>query len=261
MYAQGMRGVHPVFADRPEPDVAIWRYFDFPKYVALLADGALFFARGDHLGDPLEGSFTKARQIQRQRLLENPPAGRSREDLQEVFRHNEQFDARGPQSVYVNCWHIGDHESMAMWRGYGGGPYGVAIRSTFGVLDRILPNSFSGTGRTEPIYLGRVKYLEYSSETELVPHDNNLYGPFLCKSVAYANEYELRAVFADVPGGFAGGSPLGYLVSVEVAELVHVVVVSPLAPSWFTDVVRTTNERFGFEFPILNSVVASRPIY
>jgi hypothetical protein len=70
-----MREPHPVFTERVEPAELIWRYFDFPKFVSLLNRRALYFSRADLLGDSLEGSFTKAREAERQRLLDNPPEG------------------------------------------------------------------------------------------------------------------------------------------------------------------------------------------
>jgi hypothetical protein len=70
-----MREPHPVFTERVEPEELIWRYFDFPKFVSLLNRRAFYFSRADLLGDPLEGSFTKAREAERQRLLDNPPEG------------------------------------------------------------------------------------------------------------------------------------------------------------------------------------------
>ena len=45
------------------------RYMDFPKFVSTLKEGALWFSRADLLGDPLERSFTLAREIERQRRI------------------------------------------------------------------------------------------------------------------------------------------------------------------------------------------------
>jgi hypothetical protein len=256
-----MREPHPVFIERVEPAEPIWRYFDFPKFVSLLNRRALYFSRADLLGDPLEGSFTKAREAERQCLLDNPPEGQTREDLEAIFRHNEAIVRQGPYCVYVNCWHLGNHESMAMWQGYGSGPYGVAVRSTFGLLDELLPERFTETGREEPVFLGRVRYLDYSSHVERIPAEYNLYAPFLCKSIAYRRESEIRAVFADIPGGMQKTARPGYFVPVDLARLVETVTVSPLAPSWFADLVRDTCTQFGFGFTVTSSIVTVVPIY
>ena len=166
-----MRERHPVFTNNIDPNETIWRYFDFPKFTSLLTYQALYFSRANLLGDPLEGSFTRAREVEKQSLLKNPPEGKTRDQLEKIFQHNARIFTKMPNSTYINCWHLGDHESMAMWRGYGGGPYGVAIRSTFGTLDEIIPSNikgayFEGKYLEDPIFIGRVRYLDYSSETE-----------------------------------------------------------------------------------------------
>jgi hypothetical protein len=89
----------------------------------------------------------------------------------------------------------------------------------------------------------------------------NLYAPFLCKSIAYRHESEIRAVFADIPGGMQKTARPGYFVPVDLARLVETVTVSPLAPSWFADLVRDTCTQFGFGFTVTSSIVTVVPIY
>jgi hypothetical protein len=121
-----MREQHPTLDRDVPPDAVLWRYMAFPKFVSMLKERALYFCRADLLGDPLEGSFTRAREVERQALLQNPPDGRTRDELAEVFRHNQEINMRNSRMIYVNCWHLGDHESMALWQGYGSGEYCVA---------------------------------------------------------------------------------------------------------------------------------------
>jgi hypothetical protein len=45
----------------PEPHTPLWRYMDFAKFVAMLKDRALYFARADMLGDQFEGARGLAR--------------------------------------------------------------------------------------------------------------------------------------------------------------------------------------------------------
>lgn len=255
-----MRAEHPVFQPPEDPEAKVWRYFDFPKFVSMLKEESLYFCRADLLGDPLEGSFTRAREAERQRLLADPPEGRTREDLEAVFRHIAATTAAVPPCAYVNCWHQGDHESMAMWRGYGGGPYGVAIRSTARLLDQVLPERF-GPNLANDIYIGQVRYLDYESVLERVPEEQNAYAPFVCKSVVYQHEHEVRAVLLDLVVMGQDDTPRGRLVPVDLPSLVEHVTVSPLAPDWFESVVGETCKRFGYQFAVGRSTAWGAPIY
>jgi hypothetical protein len=232
------RAEHPVFAPPTDPDTPIWRYFDLPKFISLLDSKGLYFCRADLLGDPLEGSFTRAREVQRQRLLREPPPGWSREELERSLNNRAAFFADMRSCTYVNCWHLGDHESMAMWNGYGGGPYGIAVRSRVGLLDRLLPDKY-GPAPTDHVFIRRVSYIDYSSELEHLPDEHHAYAPFVCKSLAYAHESELRAVFSDMSLYRTSECPVGRLLPVDLQCLIERVTVSPLAPSWFDVVVRT----------------------
>lgn len=256
-----MRNQHPVFGEQIDPETPLWRYFDFAKFTSLLLNRALYFCRADMLGDPLEGSATRARIAERQRLLQNPPDGKTREDLEDVFRHNAGIFRRERRCAYVNCWHAGDHESMAMWQGYGGGGYGVAIQSTFALLANVLPAHFQLRDREEPVFIGRVRYVDHSSEAETVPNEYNLYGMFMGKSVAYRHESEVRAIFADLVGGWSGTSSAGHLVPVDVQRMVRSVTVSPLAPAWFEELVLATCSHLGFDLPLRKSIATMEPIY
>jgi hypothetical protein len=254
------RPEHPVFkavdTDRP-----IWRYMDFAKFCSLLHRKALFFSRADLLGDPLEGSFTRAMEIDRERLLRNPPEGMTTEMLESVFKHNRGFQKMISRAAYINCWHLDDHESMAMWTGYGNG-YGVALRSTAGRLEEVLPATFNGTGRDESLWVGPVTYLDYRSETERVSHENNAYGPFMCKSTTpYKHEAEFRGIFTDIPGAINEASKPGYFVPVDLQGLITEIVVSPHSQSWFEEVVITTRERFGYDFKVSVSTARMQPVH
>jgi len=48
---------HPVFRKASNPNIKIWRYMNFAKYVSFLEESALHFGRSDKFEDPLEGSF------------------------------------------------------------------------------------------------------------------------------------------------------------------------------------------------------------
>ena len=275
-----MRESHPSL-DRDVPaDAVLWRYMDFPKFVSMLKESALWFSRADLLGDPLEGSFTLAREIERQRILENPPEGRTREELADVFRHHARLTSDNRLNVYLNCWHRGSHESMALWQGYGGGPYAIAVRTTFGLLDSLLPEKFSGSSvvaggapaegddvppHAMPVFLTQVRYIDHSSTTERLKDENNMYTPFAFKSVSYAHENEVRAVYWNISNfdAITGQriNPAGLFFPVNLRALITDIVVSPLAPTWFAPLVRSTFDKYGFLFAITPSLTSRDAVY
>jgi hypothetical protein len=275
-----MRATHASLNPNVPADTLLWRYLDFPKFISMLKDRALWFSRADLLGDPLEGSFTQARAIERQRLLENPPEGRTREDLESVLRHNTKFFSKHRLMVYINCWHSGNHESMALWRGYGGGPFAIAVRTNFGLLDTMLPQKFRGSSAVSdgavapddagppqamPIYLTKVRYIDHSSTTERFKDENNLFTPFSFKSRSYSHENEVRAVYWNIPGFDPHTAqqinPDGFLVPVDVTRLITAVVVSPLAPAWFAPLVRDTCHRYDFPCEVAASETSHDAVF
>ena len=147
---------------------------------------------------------------------------------------------------------------MAMWHLYGGGYQGVAVRSRFGLLDAELPEKFDTANREVSVFLGPVKYVDYLSETEQIPQDKNVYGPFMCKGLAYQHESEVRAIFTS---SMAGDPCLGYVVPVDLPSLVEEIVVSPLAPPWFAEVVEQSCSDTGHSFEIKESVMRVPPVY
>src|SRR5919199_3107176 len=48
---------HYVFKEPSNPDIKIWRYMDFAKYVSFLESSALWFSRIDKLNETFEGKL------------------------------------------------------------------------------------------------------------------------------------------------------------------------------------------------------------
>jgi hypothetical protein len=150
---------------------------------------------------------------------------------------------------------------MAMWQGYGGGPYGIAVESTFGRLDEVLPPRFEGALMGE-IHLGRVRYCDYTSDSVRLHEEFNVYAPFVSKSMPYRHESEVRAVFVDLNYlKDLTNSPPGHFVKVDLPHLVRAVTISPLAPSWFSSEIRTLCESHQLNVEVRQSKVFSKPIY
>ena len=140
---------HPVF-ESPHEDAVLWRYMDFTKFVSLLDAQSLFFSRADRLGDPFEGSYSKANIALRPALYQGTILQFAWETLAPFYQAMRQF-------TLINCWHEANHESAAMWRLYSRDNDGIAIRTTFNALTQ----SFTCN---DTIFIGKVNYIDYAAD-------------------------------------------------------------------------------------------------
>jgi len=146
---------HRVFKTPPRTRI-VWKYMSFAKFVWLIAKESLYFSRLDQHDDEWEGWLPNNWSIQ-----------------------NKMY-ARF--SNYINCWHMNDNESDAMWKLYGN-PVGdtVAIRTTVGRLIK----SLGKAGGIE-VYIGKINYKEPDRPAD------NLYWPVIYKRKPFQHEKELR---------------------------------------------------------------------
>ena len=245
---------HPVFEKPENEDVKIWRFIDFQKYVSLLDIGALYFNRTDRFDDILEGTYSKAvfnavqNQITDQSL---------KKAIIEGLTFTEKYFVKG---TYLNCWHINDFESDAMWKLYTG-KNGVAIQSTFNRLTKSFIDN-------REIYIGKVRYVDYA--THLIGLDKkmwNSFDPFVHKRLSFQHEQELRVVTTQYPENWNSNpslfdnNPNGLYVKVDLEELIENIYVVPRAPSWFKDLAISVSEKYGLKKPIESSSLDERPLF
>jgi hypothetical protein len=243
---------HPDFHAPTNPDVPIWRYMDLAKFASMCQSNALHFARANIMEDVFEGSTSQATVDARRTSL-----GRDVTDA-EFNEYDTQMTAgakRLPSYLYLNCWHINEHESVAMWKIYqSGAPQGIAIRSTYRRLSESITDA---TG----ILIGTVTYADYAAD--VMPE--GVFARFLHKRVSFEYEREIRAVHLaqrhdDRTPWLPEGPPV-VPISVDLDKLVETVYVSPKAPAWFADVVRDVTVRYGKSWPVQYSSLDSDPVY
>jgi hypothetical protein len=165
---------------------------------------------------------------------------------------------------------MNDNESDAMWKIYLKSGEGVAIQST---VER-LKSCFCNTPDT--VYVGEVQYIDHST---FPPTLETLgYSNYMFKRLAFQHEREVRVgtfrndvnikYFDDL--GWLKVPPLGttvenilqtpgrkgIYVGIDVSELIHSVVVSPLSPDWFSDLVISSSKKLGYEFQVIPSEMA-----
>ena len=167
---------------------------DFTKFVSMLENESLFFCRTDLLGDPFEGSNSKANANFQPEVAykDTPgfigPAKQMRADLSHHLKWQRQW-------TFVNCWHAGEYESAAMWKLYTNSSEAVCIQSTYETLERLL--------RYKVRRVDAVSYVDY--DTDWMP-EGDILMPLLHKRKSFEHEREVRAIIYDPPWLKANGN-------------------------------------------------------
>jgi hypothetical protein len=259
----------PLFKPPDDPNIYIWRYIDLPKYVSLLNDKALYFCRMDKLIDQFEGSLPRPNIIIRKAHPFFNRLGQSSDGRVETVGKSWERQVRIMRThAFVNCWHMNNHESAAMWQLYCSNTQGIAIRSTYLALCESLRNYPS------TVLVGVMNYIDYDQDLIQDPRSNSpalmsmLY-PLMHKRLSYRHEAELRALVRWEPR-FRGNSlkPLwqkpkhtGMVVPVDLNVLIESVFVAPNAEPWFHKVVDSISAKYGLSAPLHDSRLGETPLH
>jgi hypothetical protein len=253
---------HAVFNPPENENAKIWRYMDFTKFVSMLDSKALFFTNVDSLEDKFEGSFSKYifdPSIEKQATEEQHQ--QIRKAREEYLKYNRIVKKR----AFINCWHLNEFESAAMWKLHLKSEEGIAIQSTYSRLVESFRNFDENN-----IFIGKVNYIDYEKEQISL---FNAFSPFICKRKSFEHERELRAVLWNFPippdpeCGIsepkvkAKVSLYGRSVPVELKTLVDTVYVSPTSEKWFEDLVVSVMKKYDFEKTVTKSSLANDPIF
>ncbi|MBL0343795.1 hypothetical protein [Candidatus Villigracilis affinis] len=237
----------PNFFTAPgNPDEKIWRYMDFPRYVSLITRGSLYFSRADLLGDPFEGSYPvinkESRDQLADQLLSEMPKDKVPADWKSNFLKQFSDTYRGmSKSIYVNCWHMNQFQSAAMWSIYSKDNKGIAIQSNYKALCDLLPNNF---------HVGVVNYIDFNSA--YLP-ETNIFVPFVHKRISYQHEQELRAVTMRIDheafarGEWPGNQTEGFYLPVDIKRLIDAIYIAPYAEKWYEELVVDVTKNWGLE--------------
>ncbi|MCH7693875.1 MAG: hypothetical protein IID50_10570 [Proteobacteria bacterium] len=263
---------HPSAGDLPPEDTVIWRFMNLAKFLSLITKSSLHFAQASLLkmADPFEGSLGLPNRVFREKLLSDeefarvffqiPPDQKLPANLGDVFSvgHTRRMNDIFRATVYINCWHTRDHETAFLWSNYASNIDGVAVKSTVGRLRA----SISEVKR--PIYIGPVRYIDY--QTEAI-QENNAFNPYFLKRKSFEPEQELRAVFHHLLDGVGWSeraledNPPGVLIPCNLTDLVEEIVVSPLTPDWYLELVSETLSAIGVQLHVTRSTIADPAIF
>ncbi|PEC54168.1 hypothetical protein COK56_01520 [Bacillus cereus] len=240
----------------PNKEQRIWRYMDFTKFMSMLDKEEIYFTRSDKFIDKFEGTFPKANQAMRPLMYRGIVSPENQEILfaqqDKVLKYYREF-------VTINCWHMNDYESAAMWDLYLKSNEGIAIQSNVGRLIE----SFESC--PEEIRFGEVKYRDFNIEPVRMNAPMDM---FIYKRKSFEHEREIRAIhklpFKLAKEGWVDDeaeSPVkhGLGISCDIRVLIERVYISPTAPIWFEELVRSMCDKFNLNRRVFKSELSELP--
>jgi hypothetical protein len=229
----------------PSDDTIIWRYQDLPKLLFLLEKKKLHFALKHQLVDKWEAILSKDMRDRLEALL--PDSIKAIFD--KTFRMEQTI-------IGVNCWHIGDWESVALWKLYTSQEYGTAIRCSVGKLKA----SFGHY--KQDVFIGEVLYEDHEevSRAPSISCDLKFAEPYFQKRRCYHQENELRALTVSPPKPKRGLSQRqGLLVDVDLSTLIESITLCSGFPTWGRILLDSALSRAGINPQIIKSDLLKPP--
>ncbi len=248
-----MLEAHPDI-ETPESLTSIWRYMSIDKLLSLLTSSSLWFSSCDYFEDGWEGHFS-------------PPTYETflksfkglDDKIQALWKSQKDRNQEVRNCLYINCWHINEEESAALWQIYSCYGKSVAIKTTIHRLrDALEETELSIQG-------GRVRYADYTTEPMPVLH--NLFLPFLRKRRSFSFENEFRLIYwnsSQMLNGNASKStcfPSGLSVPIKLDPLIEKVYLSPRADSYILDALVGLLQRLGLSrVKVIQSELFNGPV-
>lgn len=209
--------------DAPDANAKIWRYMDYSKFQKLIENKSLFFSRPDKFEDDWEGALTLP-------MIRNREDWLSKQHINVSSQFKEIIDSNkkpnGYEYTFLNCWHINEYESAAMWKIYTGVNKGIAIQSTFSRLCKSFNNY------DKQVQIGMVKYIDYRNQMIDL---NNFINIYFRKRKSFEYENELRAIIVDFNLRFQEDINI----NIEIDELIDEIYVCPKSDDCFKECVES----------------------
>jgi len=223
----------------------LWRYMDFPRFVAMLEYGGLFFSKSEKMEDGLEGALSRPTR----KNLERLHAELRRCGVDRNFSGREIVQTLR-RCISISSWHANEHESAAMWKLYAASEQAIAIRTSYRQLHLALSSSKSIA------LVAPVRYISYQNDNVLF---DSIYAPFLYKERSFEFENECRGLIADMEilksrnPAAAATMGEGAWVKVDLEALVNGIFIAPDAERWYCDLVKRVSKHYGLIKPVEQS--------
>ncbi len=175
-----------------EGNAKLWRYMDFTKLVSLISTQSLYFRRSDKFKDVFEGRIFGLED--RYKTLEDGiyPNEKLKKDVLDGAKSMVQLIEGKVKheriTTFINCWHLNEYESAAMWDLYLKSNEGIAIQTTFDKMKKSLEMCEEG------IIVGKVNYIDHITEYNY--RDSMIY-QYFTKRLSFKHEEEVRLVYSE----------------------------------------------------------------
>lgn len=257
-----------------EDNAVLWRYMSFEKYESLLRSSSLFFCRADKFSDPYECSIPRKEydfRISPQKFYQEESMF-NRDvltfDLEKAIHNSKAMSAvhkKVKVATTVNCWHMNNNESDAMWQLYLKNNEGVAVRTT----TKRLHNALNSTNIK--IGFSKVRYINYDTDVWYHPHDYpvkayNFIIPIIHKRIEFSHENELRLYHYNSDREAVGywssqKNQMGEFVDIDIFSLVESIVFHPTASSSVKDKIISITKQKGYSFSFESSRLSTEPLF
>jgi hypothetical protein len=258
---------------RPHESVKIWRYLNLPKFINLLDTRSLYFSNVAKFDDTYEGrlpqSYLNAINKKMEEQLDdgvNPFPNATKMSLDNYRRR-----------LLVNCWHINEYESAAMWDLYSHRNLGIAIQSTFGSLKESIHDT------SYDVDIAQISYIDYEA---ILLNQKLITSPelaFFHKRLSFSHEKELRAftiiydndlsrdeLGPDITLPLVGkaikrlkGRPpyevKGKYIPTNLTSLIKSIWLSPLVQEYFIEVIKSVLKKYNISIELNISNLYSSP--
>ena len=240
---------HPAFKRPAKSAMKIWRFMSLAKFIWLIEKNALFFCRSDLLGDPFEGHHSR---VSVHLLSDVTRAAEQDPTIAWRLDNDPDFDFRqlDKKTVFVNCWHMNEQDSLEMWKLYAPQKDSVCIQSHVKSLASLLPDK---------CFLGAVNYIDYDNDSIFIRYGIE---HIVHKRQVYMHERELRAVLwtQRIKHSFPVGDG-GIAVPVDLNSLIQNILVSPNSDLATMEVLVCLARKYAIRAPIQKSNLYAPPDY
>jgi hypothetical protein len=281
---------HPSLAI-PDVNAKLWRYMDLTKLLGIVATKTLRFTHISKFDDKYEGyvpvpSIEEYHELLKplKEMLQSVLDTTSQTDpailkvVKELFASQTNASEKYEKTIklrkeardrfYVNCWHLNENESAAMWQLYLRSNEGVAIQTT---TERLI-DTFNTEPRT--IYIGKVDYIDFDAtplsnlENEraknerIMAHRRHSFSepitfPFV-KRPSFSHEQEVRAVYMSTDD-----TPVtpGCDIVVDTEGLVENVYIAPTCQPWIKSLIESILDKYELKRAVKQSSLAVDPVW